>query len=160
MPPLLLLSKRAIWLFSNMLCPLAYSPCILHHFCNVTLFTPPSTFYYSLSFNNCIVAILMMVLIFSVGCIVLYTGQGKFHSSTLDTLNYVVKQAHITSESLQNVSDYLAAAKTIGVNSVTLAPDVQSNIDKIDRKINSSATTLSYQTKKNSKDIKDALDSV
>ncbi|KAL9445614.1 hypothetical protein AB3S75_018584 [Citrus x aurantiifolia] len=95
-----------------------------------------------------------------VGCIVLYTGQGKFHSSTLDTLNYVVKQAHITSESLQNVSDYLAAAKTIGVNSVTLAPDVQSNIDKIDRKINSSATTLSYQTKKNSKDIKDALDSV
>ncbi|KAH9654637.1 Plasma membrane fusion protein [Citrus sinensis] len=102
----------------------------------------------------------MMVLIFSVGCIVLYTGQGKFHSSTLDTLNYVVKQAHITSESLQNVSDYLAAAKTIGVNSVTLAPDVQSNIDKIDRKINSSATTLSYQTKKNSKDIKDALDSV
>lgn len=102
----------------------------------------------------------MMILIFSVGCIVLYTGQGKFHNSTLDTLNYVVKQASITSENLENVSDYLAAAKTIGVNSVTLAPDVQSNIDKIDRKINSSATTLSYQTKKNSKDIKDALDSV
>ncbi|KAJ4709692.1 putative Transmembrane protein [Melia azedarach] len=95
-----------------------------------------------------------------VGCIVLYTGQGKFHGSTVHTLDYVVHQANITGENLRNVSGYLAAAKTIGVNSVTLAPDVQNSIDQIDRKINSSTSALSHQTNDNSKKIKDALDSM
>ncbi|XP_031277438.1 uncharacterized protein LOC116135871 [Pistacia vera] len=95
-----------------------------------------------------------------VGCVVLYTGQGKFHNNTLDTLDYVLKQANITGENLKNVSEYLSAAKQIGVNSVSLPADLQSGIDAIDAKINSSATTLSYQTEKNSKDIKDGLDSM
>ncbi|XP_044464814.1 uncharacterized protein LOC123195222 [Mangifera indica] len=95
-----------------------------------------------------------------VGCIVLYNGQGKFHSNTIDTLDYVVKQADITSENLKNVSEYLSAAKHIGVNSVSLPADLQSGIDSIDAKINSSATTLSYETDKNSKNITDVLDSV
>lgn len=96
----------------------------------------------------------------SVGCVVLYNGQGKFHSNTIDTLDYVVKQADITSENLENVSEYLSAAKHIGVNSVSLPADLQSGIDAIDAKINSSATTLSYETDKNSKNITDVLDSV
>ncbi|KAH6757895.1 hypothetical protein C2S52_023217 [Perilla frutescens var. hirtella] len=33
-----------------------------------------------------------------VGCVILYTGQGKFHSSTINTLEYVVYQADTTSE--------------------------------------------------------------
>lgn len=104
--------------------------------------------------------LLLWFIIFSVGCIVLYTGQGKFHGSTVHTLDYVVHQANITGENLRNVSGYLAAAKTIGVNSVTLAPDVQNSIDQIDRKINSSTSALSHQTNDNSKKIKDALDSM
>ncbi|XP_030546707.1 uncharacterized protein LOC115752594 isoform X1 [Rhodamnia argentea] len=95
-----------------------------------------------------------------VGCIILYTGQGKFHGSTSDTLNYVVYQADTTSENLRNVSDYLATAKQIGVDSTFLPASVQNNIDAVQGKINSSAATLSAKTTKNSKDIQDGLDSM
>jgi len=90
----------------------------------------------------------------------LYTGQGKFHLSTSDTLNFVVNQADTTSESLRNVSDYLAMAKQTGVRSTFLPPSVQSNIDAVEGKINSSAATLSATTMKNSKNIQDGLDSM
>ena len=88
----------------------------------------------------------------------LYMGQGKLHDSTTDTLNYVVHQADVTVESLRNVSDYLAAAKRIGVDSVTLPLDVQRNIDNIQTKINSSATSLSDAVDDNSDDIDNFLD--
>lgn len=97
---------------------------------------------------------------FSAGCIVLYTGQGKFHSSTTNTLNYVVNQADTIAENLGNVSDYLAAAKKVGVDSIFLPSDAQKNIDNIQTKINSSASTLSKTTSDNSKNIQDVLNSV
>lgn len=96
---------------------------------------------------------------FSVGSIVLYTAQGKFNNHTSDTLGYVLQQANVTGENLKNVSEYLYAAKQITVNSVSLPVDLQSGIDSLDAKINSSAITLSYQTEKNSKTINNALDS-
>ncbi|XP_030954701.1 uncharacterized protein LOC115977154 [Quercus lobata] len=94
------------------------------------------------------------------GCIVLYTGQGKFHSSTTNTLNYVVNQADTIAENLNNVSDYLSAAKKVGVDSIFLPSDVVKNIDSIETKINSSASTLSKTTSDNSKNIQDVLNSV
>ncbi|KAJ0090754.1 hypothetical protein Patl1_14863 [Pistacia atlantica] len=143
-------------------CPLFSSYSSPYLQCNS--FTLPCLFYYIIIFHRCCTEMCSMFLlwfaIFSVGCVVLYTGQGKFHNNTLDTLDYVVKQANITGENLKNVSEYLSAAKQIGVNSVSLPADLQSGIDAIDAKINSSATTLSYQTEKNSKDIKDGLDSM
>ncbi|PQQ05349.1 transmembrane protein [Prunus yedoensis var. nudiflora] len=95
-----------------------------------------------------------------VGCIVLYTGQEKFHSSTTKTLHYVVGRADTTVENLRNLSGYLGAAKRIGVEAVFLPADVQSNIDNVLTKINSAANTLSSKTKKNSKSIQDGLDSL
>ncbi|XP_073042517.1 uncharacterized protein [Primulina eburnea] len=95
-----------------------------------------------------------------IGCIVLYTGQGKFHNSTMNTLEYVVHQADITSESLRNVSEYLSAAKQINVEQVFLPSNVQTDIDQIQSKINSSANTLASKTEDNSKDIKDLIRSV
>lgn len=97
---------------------------------------------------------------FSAGSVVLYTGQGKFHSTTTDTINYVVKQAETTVDSLRNVSDYLDAAKRIGVDQVFLPSDVQANIDNVKIKINSSAITLERETRKNSNHIRDVLDAV
>ncbi|KAG7945577.1 hypothetical protein I3843_15G159500 [Carya illinoinensis] len=94
------------------------------------------------------------------GCIVLYIGQGKFHSSTTYTLEYVVNQADTVSENLKNVSGYLDAAKGITVDSIFLPSDAKKNIDDIRTKINSSASTLSQKTSDNSKDIQDLLDSV
>ncbi|KAL5547702.1 hypothetical protein UlMin_002933 [Ulmus minor] len=107
---------------------------------------------------------LLLLILFTIaaiiGCIVLYTGQGKFHNSTTNTLDYVVHQADITVENLRNVSDYLSAAKRIGVDSVSLPARVQNSIDEIQTKINSSASTLSSTTEKNSKDIQNGLDSM
>lgn len=96
----------------------------------------------------------------SVGCVFLYTGQEKFHASTTDTLDYVVRQANFTAENLRNVSDYLNAAKKVDVQSIVLPGDVLSSIDNIQGKINSSATTLSVQTMENQDRIQDVLDNM
>ncbi|KAI8544244.1 hypothetical protein RHMOL_Rhmol08G0281100 [Rhododendron molle] len=107
---------------------------------------------------------LILLLLFTVaaviGCIVLYTGQGQFHTTTSDTLDYVVSQANTTVANLENVSDYLAAAKSIGIDQVSLPAGIQNNIDNVDNKISSAATTLQSETKKNKKDIEDVLDTV
>ena len=92
------------------------------------------------------------------GCVVLYTGQAKFHNITSNTLDYVVHQANVTAENLRNVSGYLAAAKNIGVDSVYMPSNVRNSIDNIQTKINSSGSDLSSRTQKNSKDIQDGLD--
>ena len=90
----------------------------------------------------------------------LYTGQGKFHGSTTNTLDYAVHKADVTAENLRNISDYLSAAKKISVDSVFLSPDVLKSIDDIEKKINSSASTLSSQTGDNKDKIQHGLDSM
>lgn len=97
---------------------------------------------------------------FSAGSVVLYTGQGKFHSTTTDTVGFVVNKSETTVDNLRNVSDYLAAAKRIRVNQFILPPSIQNSIDSVEIKINSSAVTLEHETKKNSKDIQNVLDVV
>ncbi|KAL3511940.1 hypothetical protein ACH5RR_024657 [Cinchona calisaya] len=92
-----------------------------------------------------------------IGSIVLYTGQGKFHNTTTDILKYVVGQADSTVDNLMNVSDYLAAAKQVGVGNVFLPPDVQKHIDEVDAKINSAASTLQSETERNRNRIDDIL---
>ncbi|XWS26187.1 hypothetical protein CRYUN_Cryun26dG0009500 [Craigia yunnanensis] len=94
------------------------------------------------------------------GCIVLYVGQGRFHNSTTKTLEYVVNQADMTVRKLKDVSDSLATAKQIGVDKVFLPSNVQTDIDEIGAKINSSAGTLADKTVDNSDDIRDLQDSV
>ncbi|XP_028124064.1 uncharacterized protein LOC114321118 [Camellia sinensis] len=95
-----------------------------------------------------------------VGCVVLYTGQGKFHNSTSDTLDYVVRQSNLTVQNLRNVSDYLAAAKHVGVYQVFLPRNVQNSIEKVEARINASATTLEHVTMKNRNNIDNVLNSV
>lgn len=102
----------------------------------------------------------MFVFCFRLGCIVLYIGQDRFHSSTTKTLQYVVNQADMTVRKLKDVSDSLATAKQVGVDKVFLPSNVQTDIDEIGMKINSSASTLADKTVDNSDDIRDLLDSV
>ncbi|KAE8724488.1 putative protein TPRXL-like [Hibiscus syriacus] len=94
------------------------------------------------------------------GCIVLYVGQDRFHSSTTKTLQYVVNQADLTVRKLKDVSESLATAKQVGVDKVFLPSNVQTDIDEIGTKINSSAGTLADKMVDNSNDIRDLLDSV
>ncbi|KAJ8641244.1 hypothetical protein MRB53_017938 [Persea americana] len=95
-----------------------------------------------------------------IGCIVLYNGQGKFHGSTGDTLDYVVKQANLTVDNLKNFSKDLATARNVGVEQVFMPADVQARIDKIEKRLNGSANDLAARTQDNSKKIQDLLDSV
>ncbi|XP_071727406.1 uncharacterized protein [Rutidosis leptorrhynchoides] len=111
---------------------------------------------YSLS----LVLLILFTIMAIVGCIVLYTGQGKFHQTTKKTLKYIVHQAEITANTLLNVSDDLAAAKKIAVAQIFLPVDVQTDIDEIQTKLNASAIQLSERTKENREDIHDLLESV
>lgn len=88
----------------------------------------------------------------------LYTGQDKFHSSTSSTLSYVMNQADRTAENLRNVSDYLSAAKKIGIDAIVLPADIQKSIDNIMGTIKNAANTLTDTTEKNSKRIQEVLD--
>lgn len=90
----------------------------------------------------------------------LYNGQGRFHASTTNTLKYVVGQADLTVDNLRNFSGSLASAKKAGVNQIFLPANVQSKIDVLDTKLNSSANALANRTANNSKKIKNVLDAV
>uniref|UniRef100_A0A9I9CYM1 Transmembrane protein n=1 Tax=Cucumis melo TaxID=3656 RepID=A0A9I9CYM1_CUCME len=116
--------------------------------------------YSRLAYALSLIFLILFTIAAIVGCIVLYTGQGKFHSITTRTLDYVVGQADDTVVNLHNVSDYLSAAKKIGVATAFLSPDIQTKIDDIDRKLNSSATTLSEKTGENSENIQYVLDHI
>ncbi|CAB1184620.1 unnamed protein product [Spirodela intermedia] len=91
------------------------------------------------------------------GCIILYTGQGKLHVTTSNTLDYV---ADFTVENLKNFSENLSAAKRVSVGQSFLPADVQRKIDTIEAKLNSSSNELASRTKDNSEKIRDVLDTV
>ncbi|RRT84833.1 hypothetical protein GW17_00039090 [Ensete ventricosum] len=83
-----------------------------------------------------------------------------FHSSTSKTVDYVVGQANFTVDNLRNFSDSLAEAKKITVDQVFLPANVQSEIDSLKTKVNSSATELRNRTLDNSRKISRVLDRV
>lgn len=107
-----------------------------------------------------LILLILFTVVAIVGCIILYLGQGKFYNSTTDTLEYVVDQANSTAENLRNVSGYLSAAKEVKVIQVILPANVQSDIDQVQAKIDSSAKTLSDKALGNAKDIKDLINAV
>ncbi|KAJ9555232.1 hypothetical protein OSB04_009846 [Centaurea solstitialis] len=141
LPMLLLLPERTLLLFQNSLHSISCSPHPLHPYGNIFAFATGFVF-------------------FRVGCIVLYTGQGKFHQSSSKTLEYIVYQADMTAKTLQNVSEDLATAKNIAVAQVFLPVDVQADIDAIQTKLNVSAIELSKRTKENKVSIHNILKSV
>ncbi|KAL5850238.1 hypothetical protein ACOSQ4_008251 [Xanthoceras sorbifolium] len=143
----------AIWFVGFGLC---LSLICLCHFCCAREPYGYSRIAYALS----LVFLILFTIAAIVGCVVLYTGQGKFHRSTTSTLEYVVYQADTTVKKLNDVSGYLGSAKQTGVDKVFLPSNVQTDIDNIEAKINSSASTLANTTVENSRDIRHLLDSV
>ncbi|KAJ4816407.1 envelope glycoprotein B [Rhynchospora pubera] len=107
-----------------------------------------------------LILLILFTLAAIVGCVVLYTGQGKFYRSTTTTVEYVVGQANYTVENLRNFSDSLAAAKRVDVDQFFLPSDVMNQIDTAQVKLNSSASNLESRTLDNSRKIKKALNSV
>ncbi|KAJ0075332.1 hypothetical protein Patl1_34644 [Pistacia atlantica] len=143
----------AIWFVGFGLCLLVIS---LYHCC-----CQGRSYGYSRTAYAISLAFLILFTVSAIiGCAVLYTGQGKFHRSTTKTLEFVVNQSDTTVSNLRIVSDYLSAAKSIGVDQIHLPPTVQDSIDDVDKKINSSASNLEEETQKNSNDIQQILDAV
>ncbi|KAI3766221.1 hypothetical protein L2E82_16273 [Cichorium intybus] len=95
-----------------------------------------------------------------VGCVVLYTGQGKFNDSTTDTLDYVVSQSNDTIYRLNNVSAILSVAKGIEVDQVSLPLDIKNHIDSVHEMISGAARNLEFETRRNENDIKRVLKAV
>ncbi|KAG9141714.1 hypothetical protein Leryth_022037 [Lithospermum erythrorhizon] len=93
-----------------------------------------------------------------IGAVVLFTGQGKFHASTTDTLDYVVGQADSVVKNLKNLSAYLTASKQAGINKLLLPPQVLSSIDNVVLMMDYSATTLETVTVENKEDIENVLE--
>ncbi|XP_076886350.1 uncharacterized protein LOC143536188 [Bidens hawaiensis] len=87
-------------------------------------------------------------------------GQGKFHKSTTDTLDYVVSQSNDTVYNLKNASTILSTAKDIEIDQVSLPSNVKTDIDRVHKKINDAASNLQFETRKNEKDIKHVLKDV
>ncbi|CAL0304901.1 unnamed protein product [Lupinus luteus] len=115
-----------------------------------------SRFAYALS----LIFLILFTIAAIAGCVVLYTGQVKIHGSTTSTLEYVVTQADSTAKNLSDVSDYLSAAKNIGLEAVFLPSDIQKNINNVVSKIHSASVTLSTKTTDNSAKIKKGLDAM
>ncbi|OMO90765.1 hypothetical protein COLO4_18901 [Corchorus olitorius] len=148
-----LFAIAAIWFVGFGICLLLI---ILCYFCCKR----PPYGYSPVAYAISLIFLILFTIAAILGCLVLYLGQGKFHNSTTKTLGYVVHQADITVRKLRDVSDSLASAKQIGVDKVFLPSNVQTDIDEIGAKINSSASTLADKTVENSDDIRDLLDSV
>ncbi|KAJ6673951.1 TRANSMEMBRANE PROTEIN [Salix viminalis] len=148
-----LFAIAAVWFLVFGLCLLF--GCLCHFCCKRQRFGYSRTAY-TLS--------LIFLILFSIcaiiGCVVLYTSQERFHKSTTETLEYVVNQADATVDKLRAVSDFIASAKLVGVDQVFLPSNVQTDIDQIGTRINSSASVLADKTVDNSENIKDLLDSV
>ncbi|CAL0325671.1 unnamed protein product [Lupinus luteus] len=96
------------------------------------------------------------------GCVILYISEGKLYGRTSDTLNYVVNQAQLTAENLNNVSQYLNTSERIGLgaNVALLPSDIQHNIDLVKAKITTVAATLTIQTEKTSMKLRQGIDGV
>ncbi|XVF48322.1 hypothetical protein PTKIN_Ptkin03bG0180800 [Pterospermum kingtungense] len=148
-----LFAIAAIWFVGFGLCLLVILLC---YFCSKRRSYGYSPIAYAIS----LIFLVLFTVAAVLGCIVLYVGQERFHSSTTKTLQYVVNQADVTVRKLKDVSDSLATAKQIGVDKVFLPSNVQTDIDEVGAKINSSASTLADETVDNSDDIRDLLDSV
>ncbi|XAR71010.1 hypothetical protein NMG60_11028081 [Bertholletia excelsa] len=107
-----------------------------------------------------IVFLVLLAITAAIGCLILYKGQGKFHDVTTETLDYVENQADTTVDKLKEVSDFVAQAKLIAVDNVSLPSSVQTDLNQIENELNSAATMLQVRSSDSSKDIRAHLDSV
>ena len=96
----------------------------------------------------------------SIGCAVLYDGQGKFNRSTTETLDYVVSQADGAAATMRNFTGLLETAKTAGGGVVSLPPDLTRTIDDVSRRVDAASDELAARTASNSRRIRTALDTM
>ncbi|KAL1224664.1 hypothetical protein V5N11_001104 [Cardamine amara subsp. amara] len=143
----------AVWFLGFGICLLVICMC---HICHRS----KSIGYSKVAYVVSLIFLLFFTLIAIMGCVLLYSGQVKYNESTTETLAYVMSQADSTVSQLRAISDYLASAKQVGVLQVSLPANVQTEIDQIGAKLNSSVATITEKTTHSSNEIRHFLDSV
>ncbi|XP_043702993.1 uncharacterized protein LOC122653122 [Telopea speciosissima] len=126
----------------------------LSHFCCER----PHYGYSEIAYALSLIFLILFTIAAIIGSIVLFTGQGRFHRSFVDTVDYILMQADTTVDSLRNVSEFLASSKHTGVDSVFIPSDLQTKIDQVDAMISNSTGTLFHRATQNSNSIQGALD--
>ncbi|CAA7032910.1 unnamed protein product [Microthlaspi erraticum] len=148
-----LFSVALVWFLGFGICLLVICIC---HICHRS----KSIGYSKVAYVVSLIFLLFFTLIAIIGCVLLYSGQVKYNKSTTETLQYVMSQADSTVSQLKAISDYLASAKQAGVLQVNLAANVQTEIDQIGTKLNSSVATITEKATNSSNHIRHFLDSV
>ncbi|RZC82022.1 hypothetical protein C5167_044593 [Papaver somniferum] len=116
--------------------------------------------YSRLAYALSLIFLIFFTIMAIIGCVVLYTGQGKFYGSTTRTFGFILEKGDVVVNNLRNISEYLDSAQNITIDRVFLPSDMQTKIDDIQTKINSSANSLATRTDNNKDKIQDALDTV
>nr|XP_029146186.1 uncharacterized protein LOC112723355 isoform X4 [Arachis hypogaea]XP_029146187.1 uncharacterized protein LOC112723355 isoform X4 [Arachis hypogaea] len=73
--------------------------------------TPPPHAYSKSAYVSSFIFLFLFTIAAIGGCLILYSGQGKLHESTSQTLHFLVNQAHLTALNLREVSDYFDTTK-------------------------------------------------
>lgn len=113
--------------------------------------------YSRIAYAISLILLLLFTLAAIIGCVLLYNGQGKFNNSTSNTLDYVVGQANLTVQNLRDFTGNLSEAKRIKVATLLVPADLQTRIDEIVTKVNTSANDLDRRASDNSKNIRHVL---
>ncbi|KAI3963603.1 hypothetical protein MKW92_038165 [Papaver armeniacum] len=116
--------------------------------------------YSRLAYALSLIFLIFFTIMAIIGCVVLYTGQGKFYGSTTHTFKFILEKGDVVVNNLRNISEYLDSAQNITIDRVFLPSDMQTKIDDIQTKLNSSANSLATRTDNNKDKIQDALDTV
>ncbi|KAJ4829350.1 hypothetical protein Tsubulata_024229 [Turnera subulata] len=94
----------------------------------------------------CLIMLILFTCAAATGCILLSVGQVEFYREAIRTLDYVVDRSNFTVQTLRNVTEYLALAKSISVAQVFLPSNVINDIDQMDMDLNTVADTLEEKT--------------
>ncbi|AEC07678.1 transmembrane protein [Arabidopsis thaliana] len=143
----------AVWFLGFGICLLVICMC---HICHRT----NSVGYSKVAYVVSLIFLLIFTVIAIIGCVLLYSGQIRYNKSTTETLEYVMSQADSTISQLRAISDYLASAKQAAVLQVLLPANVQTEIDQIGVKLDSSVATITEKSTNSSNHIRHFLDSV
>ncbi|RYR76737.1 hypothetical protein Ahy_A01g001300 [Arachis hypogaea] len=123
---------------------------------------PPPHAYSKCAYVSSFIFLFLFTIAAIGGCLILYSGQGKLHESTSQTLHFLVNQAHLTALNLREVSDYFDTTKQVGLAADLsfLPPDFGDQIDHVKTKLTSASLLLSNKTDHNSHNIQQGLDTM
>ncbi|XWS16511.1 hypothetical protein CRYUN_Cryun34aG0094700 [Craigia yunnanensis] len=92
--------------------------------------------YSRLAYSFSLIFLILFTIAAIVGCVIMYTGVGRFQGSVNGATKYIVNQGTNIVNNLINVYNYFSSSKNIALNKHFLPPNLISEIDKVNSLIN------------------------